>query len=118
MSAQQTPRMNADSIYVEETFTDQAVGQIRRMSPVLADGGPDTARPVLYFGATQMMTPAGPLPLNFEIEASSLSEAIGKFSDLASNPWSRPSRGLKPCAENKLLRSWFRDTASLNKAYF
>ena len=83
MSEQQTPQMNADSIYVEETFTDQAVGQIRRMSPVMADGEPDTARPVLYFRATQMMTPAGALPLNFEIEASSLSETIGKFSDLA-----------------------------------
>ena len=43
MGAQQTPRMNADSIYVEETFTDQAVGQIRRMSPVMADGGPEAA---------------------------------------------------------------------------
>jgi len=83
MSEQQAPQMNADSMYLEETFTDQAVGQIRRMSPVTAEGEADASRPVIYLGATQMMTPAGALPLNFEIEASSLSEAIAGFSDMA-----------------------------------
>ena len=83
MSEQQAPQMNAESMYSEETFTDQMVGQIRRMTPVTADGEPDTSRTVLYFGATQMMTPAGALPLNFEIDAASLSEAISKFSEMA-----------------------------------
>lgn len=83
MSEQQAPQMNAESMYAEETFTDQAVGQIRCMTPVTADGEQDSSRPVLYFGATQMMTPAGALPLNFEIDATSLSEAIAKFSGMA-----------------------------------
>lgn len=83
MTEKTAPQMNPESMYVEEMFTDQAVGQIRRMSPVTADGEPDSSRPVFYLGSTQMMTPAGALPLNFEIEASSLSEAIAKFSDLA-----------------------------------
>ncbi len=83
MSEQQAPQMNAESMYAEETFTDQAVGQIRRMTAVTADGEPDSSRQVLYFGATQMMTPAGALPLNFEIDANSLSEAVAKFSDMA-----------------------------------
>lgn len=83
MSDEQAPQMNAESMYAEETFTDQAVGQIRRMTPVTADGEPDTSRSVIYFGATQMMTPAGALPLNFEIEAASLSEAIAMFSGKA-----------------------------------
>lgn len=83
MSEQQAPQMNAESMYAEDTFTDQAVGQIRRMRPVTADGEPDASRETIYFGVTQMMTPAGALPLNFEIKAGSLSEAVAQFSDLA-----------------------------------
>lgn len=83
MSEQQAPQMNAQDMYLEETFTDQAVGQIRRLTPVDAEGAVDASREVLYFGSTQIMTPAGALPLNFEIQAGNLSEAIAKFSELA-----------------------------------
>jgi DNA-binding protein YbaB len=34
-------------------------------------------------GQTQVLTPAGALPLNFEIDASSLDDAVAKFGDLA-----------------------------------
>ena len=33
------------------------------------DGADDPARPVLFSGQTQLLTPAGVLPLGFEIEA-------------------------------------------------
>ncbi|WP_026179649.1 hypothetical protein [Hahella ganghwensis] len=75
--------MNPDELYLEEVFTDQKVGTIRRMTPVTSDGQPDTNRKVLYFGQAQMMTPAGALPLNFELEADSLGDACAKFADEA-----------------------------------
>jgi len=51
------------------------------MTPVTAAGEADSTRFVLYSGQTQLLTPAGVLPLGFEIEADSLEDAIRKFPD-------------------------------------
>jgi hypothetical protein len=67
------------NLYQEDVFTDRAAGSIRRLRPVLANGEADTSRAVLYSGQTQLLTPGGVLPLGFEIEASSLDDAIAKF---------------------------------------
>lgn len=69
------------SLYREEIFTDRRAGTLRRLTPVTADGAPDAARPVLFSGQTQLLTPAGILPLAFDIEAKTLDEAITKFPD-------------------------------------
>ena len=80
---QQLPEIKLDStqLYREEIFTDRKAGTLRRLVPVTADGNTDGARPVLYSGQTQLLTPAGVLPLSFEIEAGSLEDACNKFSD-------------------------------------
>lgn len=75
--------MDTDQLYREESFTDRRVGSIQRLSPVTADGSDDDTRSVIYIGQTQLMTPGGALPLSFEIEAGSLSEAIAQFGDQA-----------------------------------
>jgi hypothetical protein len=72
-------RFDTNNLYQEEVFTDRTAGTIRRLTPVLLNGDPDPARPVLYSGQTQLLTPGGVLPLGFEIEAGSLDEAIGLF---------------------------------------
>ena len=56
--------MDSTQIYREDTFTDRKVGTIRRLTPVSADGSEDSARPVLYVGQAQVMTPMGAVPLN------------------------------------------------------
>jgi len=71
--------MSVDELYREEVFTDQRVGTIRRMTPVTAEGAEDTSRAVQYVGQTQLLTPAGALPLSFEIDANSLGDAARKF---------------------------------------
>ena len=76
-------RMDADALYREDIITDQKIGTIRLMTPIKSDGTADEAREVLYIGQSQMMTPAGALPLNFEIEASNLKEAVEKFGAAA-----------------------------------
>jgi hypothetical protein len=75
--------MQANGMYREEVFTDNAVGTIRRLTPVNSNGDPDSSRTQSFVGSTQVMTQAGPLPLNFEIEASSLSAAINGFGAAA-----------------------------------
>lgn len=72
-------RIDTDSLYREETFTDLRVGSIRRLQPVTADGNPDPSKPVRFVGQTQLMSQMGPLPVQCEIEATSLEEAIKKF---------------------------------------
>lgn len=73
--------MDTANLYREESFTDRRIGSIQRLVPVRADGTADDSRGDLYVGQTQVLTPAGALPLSFEIEAQTLDEAIGKFGD-------------------------------------
>jgi hypothetical protein len=81
--ADQEIRMDSKALYREETFTDRRVGTLQRLTPIDSQGNPDPARPVLYVGQTQVLTPAGALPLSFEVEAASLEEAVGKFGSHA-----------------------------------
>ena len=74
-------RLDPAAMYQEEIFTDRRAGTIRRLTPVTLDGTVDTTRPVLFSGQTQLLTPAGVLPLAFEIEAVTLEEALQKFPD-------------------------------------
>jgi hypothetical protein len=73
--------LDPKNLYREDVFTDRRAGSIRRLTPVTADGAPDAARPVLFSGQTQLLTPAGILPLGFEIEAHTLEEALKKFPE-------------------------------------
>jgi len=73
--------LDPQGLYREDVFTDRRAGSIRRLTPVTRDGSTDTSRPVLFSGQTQLLTPAGVLPLGFELEASTLEEAIRKFPE-------------------------------------
>ena len=74
-------QLDLQALYREDVFTDRRAGSIRRLTPVTADGAVDPTRPVLFSGQTQLLTPAGVLPLGFEIEAATLEEALKKFPD-------------------------------------
>ena len=82
-SEQNEIKVDPAALYLEEVFTDRRVGTIRRLTPVMKDGVRDPARAVLYVGETQVLTPAGALPIGFEIGAGSLEEAAEKFGQLA-----------------------------------
>lgn len=88
-------KMDADSLYREDIITDRKVGTIRRMIPLKTDGSDDSARPTIYVGEAQIMTNAGPLPINFEIEAKTLGEAVEKFGNSAKEAVERTVRELQ-----------------------
>ena len=73
------PEFDKDGLYREDSYTDLKVGTIRQMTPVTSEGEVDAARQVLFMGATQVMTQAGPMPLNFDIPGDSLGEAAANF---------------------------------------
>jgi hypothetical protein len=74
-------KLDATSLYREEVFTDRRAGTIRKLTPVTVSGADDNTRHVLFSGQTQLLTPAGVLPLAFEIEADSLKDALDKFPE-------------------------------------
>ena len=74
-------KLDAASLYQEDVFTDRRAGTIRRLKPITPDGAEDPSRQTLFSGQTQLLTPAGVLPLGFDIEANTLQEAIDKFPE-------------------------------------
>lgn len=74
-------KVDQRNLYREEVFTDLKIATIRQLTPVLPDGQKDEKRKVLFFGQTQMMTPGGSLPVQFEIEAKTLKQAMEMFPD-------------------------------------
>jgi hypothetical protein len=82
---QQLPEIKIDetSLVREEVYSDQKIGSIRVLTPVLKNGDIDSSRSISYFGQTQVMTPGGALPLNFELKADSLEGAFDAFGDAA-----------------------------------
>jgi len=87
--------MDATQIYREETFTDRRVGTIRRLTPVMLDGTPDAARPVIFVGQAQVMTPMGAVPISFELDSPTLDGAIAKFGDAAEQTVQQTMRELQ-----------------------
>ena len=88
-------RLDLDKLYLEEVFTDRRIGTIRRLTPVAKDGKPDASRAILYVGETQIMTPAGSIPIGFEIAAASLEEAAENFGPAAREAIDRTVRELQ-----------------------
>ena len=62
------PTMDPNNLYREELITDRQMGTIRCLAPINSDGSSDSSRSVIYSGQIQIMTPAGSLPIGFEIE--------------------------------------------------
>lgn len=89
------PKMDATDLYREELVTDRRVGSIRVLNPIKRDGAPDAARRTVYIGEAQIYTNMGALPLSFEIDASSLSEAVSGYAAGAKDAVERAVRELE-----------------------
>ena len=74
-------KFNGENLFKEESFTDLEVGTIRKLTPIHPDGTEDNERKASFTATTNIMTPSGALPLNGEIEADSLEDAIAGFSE-------------------------------------
>jgi hypothetical protein len=87
--------MDETSLYREEIYTDRKVGTLRVLLPVKADGAPDTLRRTVYQGEAQLMTNVGPLPISFDIDATSLADAVAKYADATKAGVDRAMRELQ-----------------------
>ena len=93
--AETDAKMDSASLYREEIIADRKVGTLRVMTPLTIAGAPDASRPVLYMGEAQIMTSAGPLPISFEIEATTLAEAVDGFAPAAKEAIEKTVRDLQ-----------------------
>jgi hypothetical protein len=87
--------MDPDALHREDLYTDRKMGTIRVLTPVTTNGATDSARPVLYLGEAQILTPMGAIPLSFQIEATTLAEALEKFADAAKVAVERTAREIQ-----------------------
>ena len=74
-------QVDTDNLYREESFTDLKVATLRRLVPIKLDGSDDESRIPIYSGSSHIMSQMGPVPVNTQIEANSLQEALKKFPD-------------------------------------
>ena len=87
--------MNPAELYREDIYTDRKLGTIRQLTPVRPDGAPDGTRETLFAGQAQLLTPMGALPLNFDIPAQTLAEAVAGFGAAAQEAVDRTMEELK-----------------------
>jgi hypothetical protein len=88
-------KMDPAALHREDLYTDRKMGTIRVLTPVTTEGTTDPARPVLYMGEAQILTPMGAIPLSFEIQAGNLTEAIENFADAAKVAVERTAREIQ-----------------------
>ncbi|MFO1283522.1 MAG: hypothetical protein U1F51_13885 [Burkholderiales bacterium] len=87
-------QMDASSLCREEIYTDRRFGTIRVLIPVTASGAADASRRTVYAGEAQIMTQVGALPISFEIEATSLAEAVAGYGPAAKTALERTMKEL------------------------
>ena len=87
-------QMDASSLCREEIYTDRRFGTIRVLIPVTASGAADASRCTVYAGEAQIMTQVGALPISFEIEATSLAEAVAGYGPAAKTALERTMKEL------------------------
>lgn len=95
MADPKKPEMDAKDLWKEEIYTDRRVGTIRRLTPVKPDGSSDSARKTVFVGEAQLMTPAGALPLAFEIPAESLDQAVAGYGPAVERAFNEAMEELK-----------------------
>lgn len=89
------PTLDAQALYREEIYTDRRAGTLRVLHPVKADGSTDPARPTIYSGEAQLLTNMGPVPIGFDIDATSIAEAVAGYAAAAKDGIERTMRELQ-----------------------
>jgi hypothetical protein len=119
MSEQENPleqmKLDTENLYREETYTDRKMGTLHILKPVTPQGEPDSARDILYMGSTQLMTPYGAMPLNFEIEADSLEQALEQFGETAKQTLDRTIEEAKQYQRDQASSIVIPDAATTGK---
>jgi len=83
LSQMEEIEFNAMDLWTEEVITDRTVGSIRIMTPITVTGDADSTRKIEYHAQTQIMTQGGAVPIEGQIDAETLEEAVKNFGPAA-----------------------------------
>lgn len=72
-------KIDQNDLYREESITDLKVASIRCLIPIKPDGTQDPGRSRIFVGHTQLMSPEGPVPIQAELKATNLGDAMNEF---------------------------------------
>ena len=81
--------IDPNALYLEETYTDLKVGRIRKLAPVRIDGTPDKNRQPLFVGETQIGVKGQIIPIQCDIDARGLAEAVEKYPEAIQEAFDR-----------------------------
>ncbi|HNQ01049.1 MAG TPA: hypothetical protein PLQ15_13020 [Syntrophales bacterium] len=81
-TAQRKVKVNLQNLYREEMYTDMRTAALRQLTPVKPNGEIDKTRKFVFVGQTNIMSPQGPLPVQFPIDAKNLQEAAERFPEV------------------------------------
>ena len=96
--------IDRSNLYREESFSDLKTGTIKRLTPVKADGSADKSRKTVFIGHTSILTPNGPLPIQNNIPAKELPQAIKKFPQFMQQAMEQLIEEVKKYQENEKSR--------------
>ena len=94
-------KVDKNNLYREESITDLKVASIRRLIPVKADGTEDSSRKTVFVGQTQLMSPEGPLPIQSELVAGTIEEALDAFPNAMQRALSEVIAKIKKMQQQK-----------------
>ena len=97
-------KVNLQNLYREEMFTDMRTAAIRQLTPVKPNGEIDKTRKFAFVGQTNIMSPQGPLPVQFPIEAKNLQEAAEKFPEVMEEFLARLAEEIKEAQRQEQSR--------------
>lgn len=72
-------QVDTSNLYREEIITDLRVASIRKLTPIKPDGSDDPSRPALFTGQTTLMSQGGPVPVQCQLDGTTLEEATAQF---------------------------------------
>ena len=97
-------QVNQNNLYLEETFTDLDMASIRRLTPVKPNGIKDKSREPIFVAHTQLMTPQGALPIQSQLEANNLKEAMENFPEAMKSSIDKMLENLKQMQQKEESR--------------
>lgn len=96
--------IDQNQLFREESITDLKIGAIRRLIPITPGGAPDPTRREMFIGQAQLMTSEGPLPLQAELAAATLKEAIGVFPKAMKEALSEMVRQIEQLKREQMIQ--------------
>jgi hypothetical protein len=92
-----------DALWRQETYLDIEAGEIKCMIPVTLTNVRDPERGLRFFSSIVMMFRGRPMEIKFEVQASTLAEAVAAWHETASKAGQQAAQQMEDQARSAAL---------------